>query len=353
MKTPIELTLTRKKRLQQKIIVINDPVDYDKLSLDLFKNKLLGPYHYKKEMARKYLSQMAKKMRIQRATKCTSPSKVYRPIQPKISLNLAAAHPLKTGSHMGEARSTSHGALGEVCSLRTPPNTLDKGEIFAKRPPGATKTVDVPPAIKELFAKRPPGVTKTVDVPPAIKELFKSRPTEVCKVEPFEARSDTKELEVIEERVGPPVIVGPFEARSGPWGVLEQLKTNSDMFGKAAIETRARHTVLVGPFETRPGHWGRVQPLKASRTTLEKVESFEASSDPEFEPNPATLEKAELFETSCHQQEPVGPFESRSGSLKKLRSLLQANIPKQVTPFQMREITAAVKEAIKKATNNL
>ena len=287
MKPPIELSLARKKRLQQKITTIDDSDDSDdQLNHAPFKNKLFGHFHFKKVMARKFLSQMVNKKHNQRVAKPTRPSKVhrpiktrivYRPIRPKISSHPVAAHPFRTASHMEEVHLSSHGGLREVCPLNTPPNTLGGQDTFAKRPQTSvgSKTVNVPSAIKELkatpdyhgegetFAKRPhpPTVSKAAEVPPAIKELFKSRPTIICKAEPFASRSDTKELEVIEERASAPVLVGPFEVRSGP------------IFGKAAVETRVRYPAPVGP---RPGHWGHAQPLKtrpASRSDTQELEA--------------------------------------------------------------------------------
>ena len=259
------------------------------------------------------------------------------------------------------------------------------------------KTVNAPSAIKEL---------KTTPVSLGKRETFAKRPTIICKAEPFDSRSDTKELEVIEERASPPVLVGPFEVRSGPifgkaavetrarypasagprpghWGHAQPLKTrpasrsdtqeleaigktaslpvlvgpfevrSGPIFGKGAIETSASRPVLIAPFESRSGHWEQAQPLKTTPVTLKKVESFETSSYPGFGSKTPSLAKVVSFETSSYQLEDEDRFESRSSPLKKLRSALQANIPKQVTPSQMREITAAVKEAIQKATDNL
>ena len=431
MKPSIELPLTRKKRLQQKITTIDDPDDSDcQLNLDPFKNKLFGHFHFKKDMARKFLSQMVKKKHNQRVAKRISPSKVqrpiktkivYRPIQPKKSPHPVAAHTFRTASHMEEVHLSSHGGLREVCPLNKPPNTLGEQDAFAKSPHTSvgSKTVNVPSAIKELkitstslgkgeaFAKSPhsPTMQKTAEVPPAIKELFKSRPTIICKAEPFASRSGPKKLEVIEERASPPVLVGPFEVRSGPifgkaaietratpvpvgpspghWAPAQPLKTrlasrsdaqeleaigetaiplllvgpfevrSGPIFGKSAIEPIASHPVLITPFESRPGHWGRAQPLKTIPVSLKKVEPFETSRYPGIEPKIASFVKVDPFETVSYQLEDEDRFESTSSPLKKLRSALQANIPKQVNSSQMREITAAVKEAIQKATDNL
>ena len=314
MKPSIELSLTKKKRLQ--------------LSLELFKSS-----HYKKEMTRKFLSQTKKK-------KCTTSPKTYRPIQPKISSHLTVRLPLRIPSHTGKARSSIYDPREER-ALKSPPMPLDEGGTFAKMPysPEAAKTAELSTTKGtksqsttldkgelfanttldkgETFGKRPhlSGVSKPAELPPAIKELFKSRPTMVCKAAPFDSRTETQERYPIGERDSPPALIGSSDAIPSSCVAPDYPKTTS--------------------------------------VTLEKVDPFDTRHHPKFNLNSTTLVKIDFFETSCHHLEIVGQFESRSGAQKKLRSLLQANIPKQVTSSQIRDITVAVKDAIEKATYNL
>ena len=113
------------------------------------------------------------------------------------------------------------------------------------------------------------------------------------------------------------------------------------------------NTLLIGLSDAIPSSCVAPDYPKTTCVTLEKVDPFDTRHHPKFNLNSTTLVKIDFFETSCHHLEIVGQFESRSGAQKKLRSLLQANIPKQVTSSQIRDITVAVKDAIEKATYNL
>ena len=292
--------------------------------------------------------------------------KDYRPIRTKISFGAKkdSMHSLKTSSPF----------LGEMKSLNLNPVIPEKKDTPKKR--------YNPHDFSRFESRTPPSIEEaTVIACTATKvqsrkqvQLYPTTSRAPCAVAgSFKPSADiVRGGELSGARGKGAALLGPFDIGSTDRPVTSSIKPqpNANCLGNALpLGARCTPPTLFGPFDARLTFWEALEGLKSSHPnpSVDRTRQTMIRAYPEDEilktssPIPVELLKTnpprliEEEQLGARSPPPAGElqFETRIGTLKKLRSLLHYNIPHTATPSQLQSISAAVSEALKKATCDL